>query len=83
MQLVNPSNAKTDSGNHGHYLIQRSVFAMDFDDIGGETEQDRAKVVRTSRQVVFQMAEVAMARELYRDILNAIERLRLTTAMSG
>ena len=83
MQLVNPSNAKTDSGNHGHYLIQRSVFAMDFDDIGGETEQDRAKVVRTSRQVVFQMAEVAMARELYRDILNAIERLRLTTATSG
>ena len=83
MQLVNPSNAKTDSGNHGHYLIQRSVFAMDFDDIGAKLNKIGAKVVRTSRQVVFQMSEVAVSRELYRDILNAIERLRLTTATSG
>ena len=34
-----------------------------------------AKVVRHSRKIVFQMAEVAMPRELFRDILRAIERL--------
>jgi hypothetical protein len=42
-----------------------------------------AKVVRHSRQVVFQMAEVAVPRELFRSILQAIERLRLATATSG
>ena len=41
------------------------------------------KVVRTARQVVFQMAEVAVPRELFRAILEAIERLRLATATSG
>jgi hypothetical protein len=34
-----------------------------------------AKVVRHARKVVFQMAEVAVPRELFRDILRAIERL--------
>lgn len=38
-----------------------------------------AKVVRHSRQVVFQMAEVAVPRELFRSILQAIDRLRLPT----
>jgi hypothetical protein len=42
-----------------------------------------AKVVRHSRQVVFQMAEVAVPRELFRDILRAIERMRLARAASG
>ena len=42
-----------------------------------------AKVVRHSRQVVFQMAEVAVPRELFRAILERIGRLRLATAMSG
>ena len=42
-----------------------------------------AKVVRHSRQVVFQMAEVAIPRELFRSILEAIERLRLSTAATG
>jgi predicted translin family RNA/ssDNA-binding protein len=35
-----------------------------------------AKVVRHSRQVIFQMAEVAVSRELFRAILEAIESLR-------
>jgi hypothetical protein len=39
--------------------------------------------VRHSRKIVFQMAEVAVPRELFRNILKAIERLRLATAMSG
>ncbi len=42
-----------------------------------------AKVVRHSRKIVFQMAEVAVPRDLFRDILKAIERLRLATATSG
>jgi hypothetical protein len=41
-----------------------------------------AKVVRHSRKIVFQMAEVAVPRELFRDILRGIERLRLATATS-
>jgi hypothetical protein len=42
-----------------------------------------AKVVHHSGKIVFQMAEVAVPRELFRDILSAIERLRLATTMSG
>jgi hypothetical protein len=42
-----------------------------------------AKVVRHSRKVVFQMAEVAVPRELFRAILEAIERLRVPTAVPG
>lgn len=36
MQLGNPTDAKPDRSNHEHYLIQRSVFAMDYDDREGE-----------------------------------------------
>lgn len=36
MPLGNPSNATTDRNNHEHYLIQRRVFAMDYDDRNGE-----------------------------------------------
>jgi len=42
-----------------------------------------AKVVRHSRQVVFQMAEVAVPRELFRTILTAIDRLRPQIPASG
>ncbi len=42
-----------------------------------------AKVVRHSRKIVFQMAEVAVPRALFRDILRSIERLRLATVLSG
>jgi hypothetical protein len=41
------------------------------------------KVVHHARKVVFQMAEVAVPRELFRDILRAIERLRVARAASG
>ena len=41
------------------------------------------KVVRHARQVIFQMAEVAVPRELFANILRAIERLRLMTAPTG
>jgi hypothetical protein len=39
--------------------------------------------VRHSRQIVFQMAEVAVLRELFRAILEGIGRLRLATVLSG
>ena len=42
-----------------------------------------AKVVRHSRQIIFQMAEVAVPRELFRAILEGIERLRLPAVASG
>src|SRR5271155_5233468 len=42
-----------------------------------------AKVVRHSRKIVFQMAEVAVPRELFRAILTAIDRLRPPVPASG
>ena len=42
-----------------------------------------AKVVRHTRKIVFQMAEVAVPRELFQTILERIGRLKLATAMSG
>jgi hypothetical protein len=40
-----------------------------------------AKVVRHARQVIFQMAEVAIPRELFQAILEGIQRLRLPTPL--
>jgi DNA/RNA endonuclease G (NUC1) len=37
MQLGNPSNATSDSNNHDHYLIQRTVEAIDYSDNLGES----------------------------------------------
>ena len=42
-----------------------------------------AKVVRHARQVVFQMAEVAIPRELFQAILEGIQRLRLPAPVPG
>ena len=36
MQLGNPSNASADTNNHDHYLIQRTVEAIDYSDNFGE-----------------------------------------------
>src|ERR1051326_7622425 len=36
MQLGNPSSAATDTNNHDHYLIQRTVEALDYSDNLGE-----------------------------------------------
>ena len=36
MQLGNPSGATTDTNNHAHYLIQRTVEALDYSDNFGE-----------------------------------------------
>jgi hypothetical protein len=42
-----------------------------------------AKVVRHARQVIFQMAEVAIPRALFRAILERIGRLRLPIPLPG
>ena len=42
-----------------------------------------AKVVRHARQVVFQMAEVAVPRDLFQTILERIQRLRVPDAVPG
>ena len=42
-----------------------------------------AKVVCHSRQVVFQMAEVAVPRELFRAILEKIESFKMPATASG
>jgi hypothetical protein len=42
-----------------------------------------AKVVTHARRVIFQMAEVAVSRELFQSILKAIDRLRLPLSASG
>ena len=36
MQLGNPSGAITDTNNHSHYLIERTVEAIDYSDNLGE-----------------------------------------------
>src|SRR5471032_2247339 len=36
MQLGNPSGATADTNNHNHYLIQRTVEAIDYSDNLGE-----------------------------------------------
>src|SRR5947208_3893381 len=36
MQLGNPSNATADTNNHSHYLIQRPIEALDYNDLRGQ-----------------------------------------------
>ena len=36
MQLGNPSNASADTNNHDHYLIQRTIEALDYNDSRGQ-----------------------------------------------
>jgi DDE family transposase len=73
--------------NLGNFLRQavlpRSVRHWTLTTLREKLIKIGAKVVRHSRQVVFQMAEVVVPRELFRTILQAIERLRLATATSG
>jgi Calcineurin-like phosphoesterase superfamily domain len=60
-----------------------SGAAMDTDDVAEKLIKIGAKVVRQARQVIFQMAEVAIPRELFRTILERIGRLRLPTPEAG
>lgn len=73
--------------NLGNFLRQavlpRSVRHWTLTTLREKLIKIGAKVVRHSRQVVFQMAELAMPRELFRTILTSIDRLRHPAATGG
>ena len=73
--------------NMANYLRQavlpRSVRHWSLTTLREKLIKIGTKVVRHSRQVIFQMAEVAVPRELFKDILCAIDRMRTPTAASG
>jgi hypothetical protein len=73
--------------NLGNFLRQavlpRSVRHWTLTTLREKLIKIGAKVVRHARQVVFQMAEVAVPKELFRAILEGIGRLRLPAGTSG
>jgi len=69
--------------NDAERLSVDPTMALVVDNAAGETHQDQGEVVSHARRVIFQMAEVAIPRELFRSILAAIERLRLVPTASG
>ena len=73
--------------NLGNFLRQavlpRSVRHWTLTTLREKLIKIGAKVVRHARQVIFQMAEVAIPRELFRVILEGIQRLRLPTPLTG
>ncbi len=73
--------------NLGNFLRQavlpRSVQHWTLTTLREKLIKIGAKVVRHSKKVVFQMAEVAVPRELFWSILQAIGRLRLSVTTSG
>jgi hypothetical protein len=73
--------------NLGNFLRQtalpRSVRHWTLTTLREKLIKIGAKVVCHARKVVFQMAEVAVPRELFRDILRAIEGLRLARTVPG
>ena len=64
-------------------MLPRSVRHSSLTTLREKLIKIGAKVARHARKVVFQMAEVAVPRELFRDILRAIEPLRLARAATG
>jgi hypothetical protein len=73
--------------NLGNFLRQavlpRSVCHWTLTTLREKLIKIGAKVARHSGKIVFQMAEVAVPRELFRSILEGIGRLRLSVAASG
>ena len=73
--------------NLGNYLRQavlpRSVSHWTLTTLREKLIKIGAKVVTHARSVIFQMAEVAVSRELFQSILKAIDRLRLPLSASG
>jgi hypothetical protein len=73
--------------NMGNYFRQavlpRSVSHWTLTTLREKLIKIGAKVVTHARRVIFQMAEVAVPRELFQSILKAIERLRVPALASG
>jgi len=59
------------------------MTAVLYRESSGIYQPGEEKVVHHARQVIFQMADVAIPRELFRAILERIGRLRLPTPVSG
>jgi hypothetical protein len=73
--------------NRGNFLRQailpRAVRHWTLTTLRGKLVNIGAKVVRHARKIIFQMAEVAVPRELFRAMLEGIQRLRLPTPVPG
>jgi hypothetical protein len=73
--------------NLGNYLRQavlpRSVSHWTLTTLREKLIKIGAKVVTHARRVIFQMAEVAVPRDLFQSILQAIDRLRVPVSVSG
>ena len=73
--------------NLGHFLRQsvlpRAVRHWTWTTLREKLIKIGAKVVHPARRGVFQMAEVAVPRGLFRTILQTIDRLRLPAAPNG
>jgi hypothetical protein len=73
--------------NLGNYLRQavlpRSVSHWTLTTLREKLIKIGAKVVTHARRVIFQMAEVAVPRDLFQSILQAIDRLRVPVSPSG
>ena len=64
-------------------VLTRSVRHWSLTTLREKLVKIGAKVVAHSRQVIFQMEEVAVPRELFQAILERIESLRLPVVASG
>jgi hypothetical protein len=73
--------------NLGDYLRQavlpRSVSHWTLTTLREKLIKIGAKVVTHARRVIFQMAEVAVPRDLFQSVLKAIDRLRVPVSPSG
>ena len=73
--------------NLGNFLrrlaLPRSVKHWSLTTLREKLIKIGAKVVRHSRYVIFQMAEVAVPKRLFRVILERIRRLRMPEAVPG
>ena len=73
--------------NLGNYLRQavlpRSVSHWTLTTLREKLIKIGAKVVTHARRVIFQMAEVAVPRELFQAILKAIDRMRMPEKAPG
>ena len=73
--------------NLGNFLrrlaLPRSVKQWSLRTLRDKLVKIGAKVIRHSRYVIFQMAEVAVPRAMFREILNRIRQLRFLTIPRG
>jgi hypothetical protein len=57
----------------------QSIQGLVIMQLSGEVDQDGGRIVRHARQIFFQLAEVAVSRELFVAIFERISRLSLAS----